>query len=509
MNDTLHYNIINSHTVPDICETEHAHLRKPEHFPNEEVAGYRLLNLVTCTATSEVWYCSDLSDYKCIIKISNQLPDTETIYRLQETESEYLVPILDCGMCNDNWYEVYPFLKNGSVKGPLSIGVIREIILPGIIRALETIHQLGIIHNDIKPNNIYWNDDMSSVLLGDFGSALPIKQKPSSLTLSYCAPELLLNDVCRRSSDWCSVGLTIASLLDGKEIITANTKQGVMKEWEKGIRYSHLDSSVQQLINGMLATDPRKRIGPHAAKQWCGNASFGGEERTVQKQDHEQTVITVAFNNPPWIAADIEGLLQGIESHWEYAAFLFSQSKLDRFLSQFDKEWGPVCKALRKMTNTEDALYRLTLDLSSGKSYVWRGKRYNNLLEMEEVWERDSSGEQDISDFLQRGHVTFYLQKGNASLDKIDFVKRLQNVSRIHPFEACAQLFQALRGDEGLNWDGVILKDLNDVVFWLKTKEMDLDAAIDKVFESRKFEAWFAYQGMSDVLEDIRRKCEL
>ena len=128
---------------------------------------------------------------------------------------------------------------------------------------------------------------------------------------------------------------------------------------------------------------------------------------------------------------------------------------------------------------------------------------------MEEVWERDSSGEQDISDFLQRGHVTFYLQKGNASLDKIDFVKRLQNVSRIHPFEACAQLFQALRGDEGLNWDGVILKDLNDVVFWLKTKEMDLDAAIDKVFESRKFEAWFAYQGMSDVLEDIRRKCEL
>ncbi len=509
MNDTLRYTLNNTHTIPGICETEQTHLRKAEHFQNEVVAGYTLLNLVACTVGSEVWYCSNTSGFKCIIKISNQIPDTETIYRIQEIENEFIVPILDCGMYNDNWYEVYPFFKNGSVKGPLPINILRELVLPGIIRALDAIHQLGIIHNDIKPNNIFWNDDMSGVLLGDFGSSLPANQKPTALTLSYCAPELLLNDVCRRSSDWCSVGLTIASLLDGRGIISANTKQGVMREWERGIRYSNQDSSVQQLINGMLVTDPRKRVGPHAAKQWCGNASFGGEERTIQKQDQEHTIITVVFNNPPWIAADIEGLLQGIESHWEYAVFLFSQSKLDKFLSQFDKKWVSVCRTLRKMTNTEDALYRLTLALTDGTSYVWRGKRYDNLLHMEDVWERDPSGEQDIADFLQRGHVAYYLQQNNVVLEKIDFVKRLQNISRMHPFEACAQLFQALRGDDGLNWDGIVVKDLNDVVVWLKTKEKDLDAAIDRVFESKKFEAWFAYQGMSDVLEDIRRTCEL
>ena len=55
----------------------------------------------------------------------------------------------------------------------------------------------------------------------------------------------------------------------------------------------------------------------------------------------------------------------------------------------------------------------------------------------------------------------------------------------------------------------MILSDLGDLVTWLAYREKNLDEAVESVFASRKFEAWFTYQGMNDVLEDIRRKCEI
>ena len=77
--------------------------------------------------------------------------------------------------------------------------------------------------------------------------------------------------------------------------------------------------------------------------------------------------------------------------------FLFQQSGLDRFLAQFDREWVNVCKAYRKLPNGEDALFRLTPGFNTEPSFVWRGKSYRNLLEMEETWERDEGRRKKMS----------------------------------------------------------------------------------------------------------------
>lgn len=509
MTETIKIAGMNDSTIPSVCEKIDAHTRTAVYHPGDMFANYRLRALITCTANSEVWYGEDIGGFHCTVKITSEVPDMEAFQRIREIDCENLVPVLDCGIENNTWYEVYPYYKYGALNEIVTVELLKNTILPGIINALEALHQEGIAHNDIKPNNLFWDDQMEKVLLGDFGNALPIKKKPGSLTVSYAAPELLLNDVCRRASDWGAVGLTIASLLNGKPLIETDSPQKAIRLWEQGVRFFYDDFSVQQLVNGMLVTDPRRRMGPKAAKQWCGNISLGGEIRTTQKTDREQSILTISFKNPSHVAADIESLLQGIETHWEYSVFLFQQAKLDRFLSQFDKEWVTVCRKYRGMANGEDALYRLTLELTDADSFVWRGKRYFSLLEMEETWERDSIGEMDICTFLQRGNAGYYLRKRDNAIEKVEFVKRLQDMSKVHPYEACAQLFQALRGNDGLNWYDTVLNDLGDVVDWLKTKEDNLDSAIDSIFNSKKFEAWFAYQGMEDVLEDIRRKSGL
>lgn len=204
---------------------------------------------------------------------------------------------------------------------------------------------------------------------------------------------------------------------------------------------------------------------------------------------------------------DIAGLLKGIESHWEYAVFLFSQERLDGFLSQFDKKWKAVCQGYRKLPSMEDALFRLTLDLSAGEVFVWRGKTYHQLLDMEKTWEEGGSCEKDVLTFLKCGLACIYLKKKNADREQVEFAERLQVASRITPIEACGQFFQVLRGDGGFQWEGAEFFSLADLVDWLACRVETLDEDIECLFQSKSFAAWLACQGLDDLLDDIKKKC--
>lgn len=496
-------------TIPLICVENQIQLRTPKMSSGTEIGEYELISLMSVTANSELWFSKDYFGDKCVVKIIDKVKNAELIQRIRSLQNSNLAQILDCGYINCYWYEVYPYYRNGNVKGIIDEEKIKTIVLPGLISALECLHETGIIHNDIKPENMYWNEDNSQILLGDFGCVTEMKERPKGITPAYAAPEILLNDVSRRASDWASVGLTLAKLVSGEILINTKSPREALNIWEKGVSFSGGSLTLQRLINGMITTEPRKRLGPNAAKKWCGDTTFGGEERISIHKETNQAPLVIAFENPTWVAADIDGLLSGIETHWEYAVFLFQQCKLDRFLAQFDKEWVNVCKKYRKLLDGDDALFRLTLDLSDNNRFVWRGKSYHNLLEMEEIWENGERGESDVMSFLQRGHVAFYLKKQGAVQEQIEFVNRLQVISRVHPFEACSQLFQALRGNDGMSWGDVTFNDLGDVVKWLKNSILTLDEEVAKMFKSKRFEAWLAYQGMENVMEEIRRKCEV
>lgn len=496
-------------TIPLICTENQLQLKKPKMKAGTEIGEYELISPMSITHNSELWFAKDYSGVRCVVKITDERKNIELIQRIRSMQNDHLVPILDCGFIDGYWYEVSPYYKNGHLKGIIEEDRLKTVVLPGMIHALDCLHEAGIVHNDIKPENIFWDDEYAQVLLGDYGGVSEMKERPREVTPAYAAPELLLNDVSRRSSDWASVGLLLAKLICDELLIPAKTSREALNIWERGVSFNAGSLSLQRLINGMITTDPRKRLGPNAAKKWCGDAAFGGEERMSVQKEIRQNPITISFENPAWIAADIDGLLHGIESHWDYAVFLFQQSKMDRFLAQFDREWIYICKNYRRLASGEDALFQLTMDLSNNKRFVWKGKTYHQLLEMEEIWERDKEGENDVVSFLQRGHVTFYLKKQHAVTEQIEFAERLRDVSRVHPFEACCQLFQALRGNDGMSWEDATFYDLGDVVTWLKNHVEDLDREVGKLFKSKRFEAWLAYQGMEYILEEIRRKCEV
>ncbi|HOY20555.1 MAG TPA: adenylate/guanylate cyclase domain-containing protein [Haliscomenobacter sp.] len=124
---------------------------------------------------------------------------------------------------------VFKFVEGESLhnllsKGALSLEQFFNIAI-SICGSLSVLHQLGILHKDINPNNIIWDAATAQATLIDFDGATSIKQAQRQLndpgklegTLAYISPEQTgrINREVDFRSDLYSLGATFYELLSG------------------------------------------------------------------------------------------------------------------------------------------------------------------------------------------------------------------------------------------------------------------------------------------------------
>ncbi len=138
-------------------------------------------------------------------------------------EHPNIVHVRDAGVQGDALYLVMDYLPGGDLNRNLEIGLHMQQILSvikNIASALDYAHGKGVVHRDVKPENILF-DEHGSALLADFGIAgmvgdeLADKRSLVTGTPHYMSPEQAAGGAVDGRSDFYSLGVVFYLMLTG------------------------------------------------------------------------------------------------------------------------------------------------------------------------------------------------------------------------------------------------------------------------------------------------------
>jgi eukaryotic-like serine/threonine-protein kinase len=133
-------------------------------------------------------------------------------------------------------------------------------VVEQVCRALDSAHSEGVIHRDLKPQNIM-RDKHGRIVVMDFGLARSLGDTGMTQTgaivgtLEYMSPEQALGSMLDQRSDIFSVGLIFYELLTGKAPYEADTAiASLMKRTREEARsVSDVEASVPRSLSAIVA----------------------------------------------------------------------------------------------------------------------------------------------------------------------------------------------------------------------------------------------------------------
>lgn len=194
------------------------------------------------------------------------LKEARSISRLQHPS---ILTLLEANKGDSQTYLVFEYLDGASLKkflefkGKLSEELALEIIIP-VLDAIDYAHERGVIHRDLTPSNIIINSNNKPKLM-DFGIADVLGRQTSdeeiSGSLHYFSPEQCKNKPPLPSSDIFTLGLVLAEILTGNQVITADNKFAIINQIVNDtiVISESITPAIREVILKAITKDPNKR----------------------------------------------------------------------------------------------------------------------------------------------------------------------------------------------------------------------------------------------------------
>ena len=235
------------------------------------IPGYQLIRRLEAPSNHELHLATNeerLGHFVVRVQAFNddqngQRSFVETLDTLQEIRHPNLFEIVEFGEVEASVYVVTPYYPGGSLSDVLASGLSMASLLriaKSICDALEVLHTRDLVHGDIKPSNVVF-DNMGSPILIDYACLEP-QYLGRAFTPGYSAPEVTQTEGASARSDIFSLGLLLYRILNGNlpwrvpDADVPRTRSATDSLPPLGPQHA----AFQDLIAGMVAFEPNERI---------------------------------------------------------------------------------------------------------------------------------------------------------------------------------------------------------------------------------------------------------
>ena len=189
-----------------------------------------------------------------------------------------------------------------------------------LLQALNYLHRHGILHRDLKPDNVLISEKQLYLL--DFGLALneQIKDETMSGTPLYMAPELLAGDFFSPAADLYAVGVIFFQQLTGRHPFAPLDFRFVDRVINDEPDWQGVAPSIQPILARLLAKSPNKRYSRPADLLHALERMLGQTSRLENEAIRESYLQAASFvgrqSEMAQLTAALEQAMAGQGSTW-------------------------------------------------------------------------------------------------------------------------------------------------------------------------------------------------
>ena len=209
-------------------------------------------------------------------------------YSAGRLDDPRIVDVTDVGQLPDGRPYIIMALIDGvplsaeMSKGPMGVGR-AVMIVRGILEALAHAHARGVVHRDLKPDNVMLVPGEPAIKLLDFGLARlmdPHPRKPITKagavfgTPRYMAPEQARGEGGEPRSDLYSVGVLLYEMVRGQPLFPASTAMEAMQRQTSDIPEPLIVPSDGTFDSEMLTQVVDQSLQKHPADRFRDAGSF-------------------------------------------------------------------------------------------------------------------------------------------------------------------------------------------------------------------------------------------
>jgi len=267
---------------PNRAQLRSNYFQRKEGYQGDNLDDYRFVGRLGRGAFGDVYRAQRKSyfgpNYKYedfAVKVVRRWGHNVELEVFQRTAGHpYLIQLVSFFENKKKWYYVMELMKGGNMKVVLDKAKqfseeLTQFYAAELTLAVEFLHKCGIIHRDIKLENILLDCD-GHCKLCDFGcSKLGIfyGKKTGTLrgTLAYMAPEIVRWKKYGPEVDWWSLGVVMYVMMVGERPFDTTSLIGFFGAVRnKSAQFPpHLTWNAVSILNEFLIKDPKRRLGAH------------------------------------------------------------------------------------------------------------------------------------------------------------------------------------------------------------------------------------------------------